>query len=962
MLGVSARSTAETPAIVVAEDASALEHFAALEVRRYVYVRTGALLSVTTAPPEGEAVVVARKDTALARDLPDAAALRAEAFLLKSIDAPGGRRLYCIGGDATATLYAAYRFAELLGVRFYLHGDEMPDARMPLALPEVDETHAPLFALRGIQPFHDFPEGPDWWNPDDYKAILAQLPKLRMNFFGLHTYPEDRPAAEPTVWIGQPEDVAPDGAVTSAYPAIWYNTALPVGWGFQAKRTSDYACGAGALFDRDDYGSDVMRGLSPRPESPEDCVELFARATALFRESFTLARSLGIKTCIGTETPLIAPRKVLERLGPTGSGWRPDGGKPAHFSAAMDGTEDDVLYQSVRFDLDAYRCDVPNGEYTVTLRFVEPAYASTGAREFGVRIEGRQVIESLDVFARVGQNHALDFTFEHVEVTDGCMDVEFTREIEFPCIAALSLEGEGVFQKVNCAGPAYQDYAGEDASALSPEQLALLYEGIFTRILRAHPLDYYWFWTPEGWTWESVSEAQVAATIRDIRTAHDVAQRLGTPFQLATCGWVLGPQYDRALLGHELPQDMAVSCINRQVGHEPVEPAFAEVEGRGKWAIPWLEDDPAMTSPQLWVGRMRRDARDALRYGCDGLMGIHWRTRILGPNVAALAQAAWDQDDWNNPAEVEAPPLHAPAYDFYRDWALAAFGPEAGEDAARIFAEVDGRLPRPSDWVNGPGGYRPDPMPWDEARQAYAFVDAFAALRPKVTGAGNLERFDYWWHTLEFLRATGEMRCRWHDFNEALEQAKAEADPAARERAARRHALPARMALVRAVENVYRHLLATVSTSGELGTVCNLEQHTFPGMLDIPGAELAELVGELPEEARLPKDYTGGPRLIVLTKRTSLAPVEPLEVRAATLDRAPASEAALHWRSLGEGPFTAVPMTSAGRHMVRARLAAEDIAPTGIEYYVEARMADNVMLRWPATAPALCHTVLLMPE
>ncbi|HNT88400.1 MAG TPA: hypothetical protein PKL84_11095 [Candidatus Hydrogenedentes bacterium] len=170
------------------------------------------------------------------------------------------------------------------------------------------------------------------------------------------------------------------------------------------------------------------------------------------------------------------------------------------------------------------------------------------------------------------------------------------------------------------------------------------------------------------------------------------------------------------------------------------------------------------------------------------------------------------------------------------------------------------------------------------------------------------------------------------------------------------------MALVRAVENVYRHLLATVSTSGELGTVCNLEQHTFPGMLDIPGAELAELVGELPEEARLPKDYTGGPRLIVLTKRTSLAPVEPLEVRAATLDRAPASEAALHWRSLGEGPFTAVPMTSAGRHMVRARLAAEDIAPTGIEYYVEARMADNVMLRWPATAPALCHTVLLMPE
>ena len=67
---------------------------------------------------------------------------------------------------------------------------------------------------------------------------------------------------------------------------------------------------------------------------------------------------------------------------------------------------------------------------------------------------------------------------------------------------------------------------------------------------------------------------------------------------------------------------MAASCINREVGKAPVDPVFARIPGRSKWAIPWLEDDPALTSPQLWVGRMRRDAADALRYGCDGLMGI----------------------------------------------------------------------------------------------------------------------------------------------------------------------------------------------------------------------------------------------------------------------------------------------------------------------------------------------------
>jgi hypothetical protein len=79
------------------------------------------------------------------------------------------------------------------------------------------------------------------------------------------------------------------------------------------------------------------------------------------------------------------------------------------------------------------------------------------------------------------------------------------------------------------------------------------------------------------------------------------------------------------------------------------------VKGRPTWAIPWLEDDPALTSPQVWVGRMRRDAADARRYGATGLIGIHWRTRVLGPNVQALAQAAWRQEWPQGPQAVEGP-------------------------------------------------------------------------------------------------------------------------------------------------------------------------------------------------------------------------------------------------------------------------------------------------------------------
>ena len=87
----------------------------------------------------------------------------------------------------------------------------------------------------GIQPFHDFPEGPDWWNRDQYLAVIGQLPKLRMNFFGLHTYPEERPNAEPTVWIGLPGDIGANGKVRSSYPSSYMNT-LRGNWGTPRRR------------------------------------------------------------------------------------------------------------------------------------------------------------------------------------------------------------------------------------------------------------------------------------------------------------------------------------------------------------------------------------------------------------------------------------------------------------------------------------------------------------------------------------------------------------------------------------------------------------------------------------------------------------------------------------------------------------------------------------------------------
>ena len=216
---------AKAAAIVSASDATAVEHLAAREVRRYVYLRTGTLLPIVRSdshlPGGTPLIIVGQKDrpavgTLIAKDPKLASSvdsLKAQHYLLKTTNLGNRRVLLITGGDAVGTLYATYRFAEHLGVRFYLHGDTIPDERIAAGIPDLDERGEPLFDMRGIQPFHDFPEGPDWWNSDDYKAIIAQLPKLRMNFFGLHTYPQGGVGPEPAVWIGMPADFNQDGTV-----------------------------------------------------------------------------------------------------------------------------------------------------------------------------------------------------------------------------------------------------------------------------------------------------------------------------------------------------------------------------------------------------------------------------------------------------------------------------------------------------------------------------------------------------------------------------------------------------------------------------------------------------------------------------------------------------------------------------------------------------------------------------
>jgi len=61
------------------------------------------------------------------------------------------------------------------------------------------------------------------------------------------------------------------------------------------------------LFDKECWGSPVQEGACPAPVSMEQSNVVFEKAGAMLKGAFQHAHALGVKTAVGTETPLSKP-------------------------------------------------------------------------------------------------------------------------------------------------------------------------------------------------------------------------------------------------------------------------------------------------------------------------------------------------------------------------------------------------------------------------------------------------------------------------------------------------------------------------------------------------------------------------------------------------------------------------------------------------------------------------------
>ena len=100
-----------------------------------------------------------------------------------------GETLVIAGSDEVGCLYGVYGLLEdYYDVGFYLGGDVLPDKKRPLRLPEVDERKKPAVAIRGFLPWTNFPQSATSYSWQDWKFILDQMAKMRMNFLHIHNY------------------------------------------------------------------------------------------------------------------------------------------------------------------------------------------------------------------------------------------------------------------------------------------------------------------------------------------------------------------------------------------------------------------------------------------------------------------------------------------------------------------------------------------------------------------------------------------------------------------------------------------------------------------------------------------------------------------------------------------------------------------------------------------------------
>jgi hypothetical protein len=530
------------------------------------------------------------------------------------------------------------------------------------------------------------------------------------------------------------------------------------------------------------------------------------------------------------------------------------------------------------------------------------------------------------------------------------------------------------------ATPPEAHYLASDAKTpgprIDPDSVAAkdILEARLARLLEAYPtLDYVWLWEDEGMSWES-QRKNVPLSVEPFQQAYDFLKRHAPEKRLVISGWG-GVSRHFTQFHKELPEDVIFSSLNDNLGWDPVSAEYGKLESRERWPIPWLEDDPAMWLPQFHVARFVRDMDLAEQYGCQGLLGIHWRHRIM--DIDAGFQAGYSWNKGLTPTK------------FFQGFASAQAREPRAAQLATILEETDRDRLILCTWTGQvkdghseiheySGDYDEGFQYWDgyeppeDVKESQAEVaQRLRALSAAASSAEEHDRLNYLTRFVEFLVPYSESWSLAFHLHQKLQKAgelkkQDKAEEARRLIAA--EGVPLWLQIAPLVRQVFLEYQEIVSTRNDLGQLASMHNKYERLALDRLRASLKEFLGELPAEterlfaAVREADPKARARAFVPTRPTVMRKGEEARISAVVPGAGKVGQVTLLTRATDSGLWNSSPMALVRRRTYSAAIKWQEGGPL-LDYYVRAEIETGgaqKTLTAPSEAPGRFYTVTLL--
>jgi len=285
-------SRAGTLTILQSPQPGALEDYAAKELSRYVYALSGNLPAITTGKITTNGYVIGRRGTHPLIDEMLTQTIGPQGYALKKIKWNEQDIMLIAANDEAGVLYGVYGLLqEHYGIQFNFDGDVLPAAGTEL-FPEINETKTPLVAIRGFLPWTNFPQSATSYSWDDWKYILNQMARMRMNFLQIHNYNGEEGHNEMF------HNFEVDGNMSR----VWMATARSGhAWGsYPGWDVNKYLFGSSSLFDDYDFGADCALHNEKLTNK-----QVFRKGVNEFQRVIAYAHKRGIKIGLGLDINLI---------------------------------------------------------------------------------------------------------------------------------------------------------------------------------------------------------------------------------------------------------------------------------------------------------------------------------------------------------------------------------------------------------------------------------------------------------------------------------------------------------------------------------------------------------------------------------------------------------------------------------------------------------------------------------